>query len=479
MNKRNWKIVYTNYDGIEKKAIELLSSEMGAHILRDQGVYTIHVLACQQADTAVLDSNAVVIGLYEENSLIRKYIDEVDVPADGYAVKVMNDPENAERKLVLITAQRPVNLFYGAIDFVDDYFSMAAPVHGSVKLADELFMQKWPDYFHISVPAIKTRSVFTWGHPINDYRNYIENMARLKLNQLIIWNDFVPLNAKDVVAYAHEYGISVIWGFAWGWLSGGCQIDLSTLDEIGENVIRTYESQYADVAGDGIYFQSFTERRDNTIDGRNIAQTVTDFVNGIASRLLQKYPDLHIQFGLHATSVRDDLEYITKVDPRIEILWEDCGSFPYGYHPQIRPGESYEETEHFVDKILALRQQGSTGMLFKGFMTLDWNKGRFVHQAGPYVMGMASRRLVEHDVQMLAPIWKNYQSGWLENGRYAYEMARHIYETGKPVTLGMAGQFAGGIWFPEALCAEFFWNCDRPYEQIIAKVLRRRCIQMA
>ena len=479
MNKRNWKIVYTNYTGMERKAVELLSAEMGAHILRDQGVYTIHVLPCQQVETAVIDTNAVVIGLYNENAVIRKYINESDISADGYAVRVMDDPEDPDRKLVLITAKAPCGLFYGAVDFVDDYFSMASPVHGSVKLVDELFLEKWPDYFHASAPAIKTRSVFTWGHPINNYRSYIENMARLKLNQLIIWNDFVPLNAKDVVAYAHEFGISVIWGFAWGWLSGGCQIDLSELDEIGENVIRTYESQYADVSGDGIYFQSFTERKDNNIDGRNIAQTVAEFVNGIASRLLQKYPDLHIQFGLHATSVKNDLEHIAKVDPRIEILWEDCGSFPYGYHPKNRPGESYEDTKCFTDQILDLRQQGSTGMLFKGFMTLDWNKGRFVHQTGPYVMGMASPRLADHDVRMLTPVWRNFQSGWLENGRYAYDMARHIYETGKPVTLGMAGQFAGGIWLPEALCAEFFWSCDRSYEEIFAKVLRRRCIQMA
>lgn len=84
MNKRNWKIVYTNYTGMERKAVELLSAEMGAHILRDQGVYTIHVLPCQQVETAVIDTNAVVIGLYNENALIHKYIKESDIPASVF-----------------------------------------------------------------------------------------------------------------------------------------------------------------------------------------------------------------------------------------------------------------------------------------------------------------------------------------------------------------------------------------------------------
>lgn len=478
MDKRNWKIVYTDYSGMEKKAVELLSAEMGAHILRDKGVYTIHVLPCVQLEQAALDSNAVIIGLYEENALIRKYISPSEVPEDGYVVKVMDDPENPERNLVLITAKSECGLFYGAVDLVDDYFALAAPLHGSVKLADELFLEPWPDYFHASAPAVKTRSVFTWGHPINDYRDYIENMARLKLNQLIIWNDFLPLNAKDIVDYAHEYGIAVIWGFAWGWLSGGCQIDISKLDEIAENVIQTYETQYSSACGDGIYFQSFTERKDADINGRNIAQTVTEFVNAIAGRILEKHSGLSIQFGLHATSVKDHLEYIAKVDPRVEIMWEDCGCFPYGYHPQIRPDESYADAESFTDRILALREQGSTSMLFKGFMTLDWNKGRFVHQVGPYVLGMAHRRLKDHDIEMLKPVWRNYQAGWLENGKYAYDMAKRIHETGKPVTLGMAAQFAGGIWLPEALCAEIFWSCDRPYEEILGKVLRRRSVDI-
>jgi hypothetical protein len=42
----------------------------------------------------------------------------------------------------------------------------------------------------------------------------------LKLNQLIIWNDYMPLNVEEIIDYAHSYGIEVIFGYAWGWKPG-------------------------------------------------------------------------------------------------------------------------------------------------------------------------------------------------------------------------------------------------------------------
>ena len=479
MDKRNWKIVYTSYCGMEKKAVELVSREMGAYILRDNGIYTIHVLPCENAKCAVIDKNAVVIGLYNENALIQKYVSADEIKEDGYVVKVMDNPENTQFKLAIITAKEPTALFYGAVDFVDDYFVKAAPVHGAVRLLNEIFDFELPDYYNASAPAIKTRSVFTWGNPINDYRDYIQNMARLRLNQLILWNDYVPLNAKDIVDYAHEFGIQVIWGFAWGWSTNCAEIDFNALGELAENIIATYEEQYAPTGGDGIYFQSFTELPADSIGDKLIAEVVTDFVNMVSGKLLEKHPDLFIQFGLHATSVKDHLSFIAKVDERVEIMWEDCGSFPYSYEPFENDAEKFAQTMKFTDDILDLREQGGVSMLFKGFMTLDW-VGRFVHQAGPFILGDASQRIVEHDREMLKQSWRYLQSGWLQNGELVHRMIKHIYEQGNPnVTIGMAGQFAGGVWLPEALCAQMFWECDKPYNEILDKVAKRRCVDIA
>ncbi len=477
MDKRNWKIIYHTYSGMEKKAVELISKEMGAQILRDQGRYTLHVLPCEKEKNAVLDRNAVVVGLHEESALIQKHIKAEEIRPDGYVVKVT---DHDGFKLVLITAHDPAALYYGAVDFVDDYFVRATPRHGALHLADEIFENNLPEYYNSSAPAIKTRSVFTWGHPINDYRDYIENMARLKLNQLIIWNDYAPINAKDIVAYAHEFGIKVIWGFAWGWQRNCGGIDLNTIDfdRLADRIIKTYEEQY-DGLGDGIYFQSITELEADSLGGKLVAEVVTDFVNSVAGRLLEKHPDLFIQFGLHASSVKDHLAFISKVDERIEIMWEDCGSFPYGYHPIINDQAEFDQAIEFTDQILTLRKKGGVSMLFKGFMTLDWHKNCFVHQAGPFVLGESSQRIIEHDRTMLKPIWRRLQSGWLQYGEYAYQMARHIFEHGNQnVTVGMAGQFAGGIWFPEALCAQMLWECDKPYHEIFDKVSKRRIVEI-
>ena len=248
---------------------------------------------------------------------------------------------------------------------------------------------------------------------------------------------------------------------------------------MSDDVIRIYEEQYKDTGADGIYFQSFTETDVEYIGGKLIAQVVTEFVNSVADKLLGKYPNLFIQFGLHAlSSVHNHLDYISQIDKRVEIMWEDCGSFPYHYFPVIKSEKDYQTTVEYTDKIMNLRAEGSYSMLFKGLMTLDWEGERFVHQSGPYILGVSNERLIKHDIEMLKPTWRNYQSGWIQNGKYAYDMAKHIYENKSNVTVGMAAQLAGGMWFPEALCAQILWECDKPYAEIFDKVLKRRSVDI-
>ena len=79
MDKRNWKIIYTNYSGMEKKAVEFLSAEVGKYILRDTGIYTLYVLACERLG-AKIDKNVIIVGNYNENEEIKKHIRKEDVP---------------------------------------------------------------------------------------------------------------------------------------------------------------------------------------------------------------------------------------------------------------------------------------------------------------------------------------------------------------------------------------------------------------
>lgn len=482
MEKRNWKIYYSSYQGPEKRAVELVYRELGKYVLRDNGIYSFHSLDCVREGFPT-DCNAIILGTYNENPVFRKYLEADELPENGYAVKVIDNPENNAFKLALLCGYSAKEVLYAAVDFVDDYLASATPVFDAyIHLRNELFCHSLPDYYISSAPSFKTRSIFTWGHPINDYREYLSNMARLKLNQLIVWNDYLPLNADEIVECAHSYGIEVLWGFAWGWAFNCNTTDITDLTGLKDKIIAEFNSRYKNVKGDGIYFQSFTELSNNSIKGVSIASAVTELVNMTAGEILSQNPDLHIQFGLHATSVRNSLDTIAKVDPRVEIVWEDCGGFPYKASPKefntFKSLEEYESQHNFADSIIDLRKNADLGIVYKCMLTMDWSRNRVTHQLGPYVMGEMDDITKENDTSLFNDIWRFYSAEWIESGEYVYQLTKHIREkTGGNVNMCMAGMFSGGIWFPTALCAEMFWNCNDDYFPLRKRVLNRNWVR--
>lgn len=476
MNKRDQKIIYSNYSGVEKKAIELVNSEVSSIVCRDKGVYTIHTLTVEP-DGCDIDKNAIAIGCFDDNKTIAKYVKKSEIPENGYLVRVFDNPDNANLKITIITALTPKNVFYAAVDYVDNYLPTAEKyLSNAIRSRQHIFDDKLPDYAHTSTPQNNTRSIFTWGHPINNYRQYIDNAARCRINQIIIWNDFLPINAKDVVDYAHEYEIELIWGFAWGWSTNCANIDLTNLEPLKKDVVERFKNDYMSI-GDGIYFQSFTELSVEEIGGVLIAEAVVDFVNETAAEIYKIKPDARIQFGLHASSVKNRLQYFEAVDKRIEIIWEDCGSFPYSYFPQITSNEDYRQTLDFTNKLISLRDMGKTGLVYKGLMTLDWNN--FAHQSGPYIMGMNSEQIIENDIDLLSPIWRNFTADWLSCGKYVYDFTKNLNKMGfTEINLNIAAQLACKIWFPFALLAEILWSTDEPYEKILERVLKRKNVVM-
>ncbi len=342
---------------MERKVIELVSTEMGRFLNRDPGVFTLHVLPCLRTEV-LPQGSAVVIGRYESSALLRAHLQREDIPLDGYIVKVMDHPEQPGCKLVLIAGDTKSAVFYGAAAFTQDYFAYAAPRLSSLHLVHELFSgHPLPNWEVRSAPKFKTRSVWCWEHTITDYRQYIETMAALRYNQLILWNDYPPINADEIVDYAHAYGIELIWGYAWGWKdkcgeAGYLERITADLDGLTDQVVEQYEKEYAPLKGDGVYFQTFTELHRKEVGGRPFGQVVTQFVNQTAARLWERHPGLHIQFGMHALSIfsaPDQLAYLADVDPRLEILWEDCGAFPYHYCPEESAPALVEKTNEFTD----------------------------------------------------------------------------------------------------------------------------------
>ena len=477
MKQTEWKIIYANYEGIAKKAIHLLSKEIGAYVIREANVYRIYVLPCEKEGCDV-SKNTFFIGRYSESPTIRQYVMPNEVPKDGFLVKVIPNPVDESGRFVILTAHNEQELFYAVVSFLDDYIPTYAPKHGSNRMPDLIFDSPLPECSYTEIPDNKTRSIFTWGHSINDYRAYIDNMARLKFNELILWNDYVPLNINEVIDYAHSYGIRVNLGYSWGWINGCRKItDISEekLIELKKSIISEYERNYAPTKCDGIYFQSFTERCDEYIGGRLIAEAVTALVNMTAAELLEKYPTLKLQFGLHASSVNRHLKEISHVDPRIEILWEDCGEFPYHYHSAVESEDAYKETVAFTKKLLELRGGVGVGLVFKGVMMLDWRK--FINQCGPYIMGENSDKIAVHDTRIRANAWREYAADWMQSGERAAQMLRFIKENKlSEVNMCLAGTFDGGIYLPMALCAQMYRNSNEDYQEILRKVARRPCI---
>lgn len=263
--------------------------------------------------------------------------------------------------------------------------------------------------------GITSRGVWTWGHVIYDYRGFLRNMARMGLDKIVIWNDFAPLNAREIMDFAHSLGIKVVWGFAWGWIDG-CDkiksIDDDVLERMRGEIIAKFDSEYREICGDGIYFQSFTELGSDTIGGRCVAETVTSFVNSTAEYLFAECPELEIEFGLHATSVRNHLDKIAMTDPRIRIVWEDCGSFPYAYNPTASDG--FDETLEFTKKLLSLRgRDEKCGIVVKSMTNLDWS--HFEHQKAPFILGEYTADFIKERAAVKAQLWENRTEGWLKN----------------------------------------------------------------
>lgn len=374
---------------------------------------------------------------------------------------------------VIIEGFDDAGMLYG----VQDFESCVA--RGTNGAQDRFFSELLSEgaitaFSYTSAPTVKERGLWTWGHVIYDYRGYFENMLRLKMNRVIIWTDFCPVNGAQVVEYAHSCNIKVIWGFAWLWDTDCSKVDIRNLDGQSELIFEKFRREYGQGAGDGIYFQTFTELPGDSIDGVLIAEAAARFVNRTAALFYDSYPDMEIQFGLHATSVKRRLEFIKTVDPRIRIVWEDCGSFPFAYNPNDI--ETFRETKAFAEAVALLRGNADRfGVVTKGIVNLDWSK--FEHLKGPHYLGVSSETVRKNRADEQKEMWKRVQDGWIANGDKALEMVRALCRC-KNGDLGIFalvedGMFEENIMYPVALYAEMLWDCHRDIEEIAQEVSGR------
>ena len=454
-------VFYGEYDTpIQKKSIEVLSELL----LDYTGEYPAFYKCGEQVD--LTDKRVIYIGTKKSNPYINSNSKNNLTTPEEYAISIEND-------VITIEGFDDAGVLYGAVDFYNKYlididFVNFESLDGVLK-----------DKTITSKPSIKNRGLWTWGHEIYDYKRYIDNMVKLKFNTLVMWNEFLPINAREVYNYAHSCNVKLVWGYSWLY-NFNKPVELENLDEKIDGIIKEFEECYQDISADGIYFQTFTESNEETFYGVDIAKTATDFVNKVASRIFEKYPNLEVQFGLHATSVKNKLDIISSVDKRVRIVWEDCGAFPYSYAPNQLDG--YEETLDFSKKIAVLRGKGDNfGVVTKGFTCLDWKN--FVHHTGPYFIGVATKKTKEGKYLPKRKTWRWVQSFWTSNKEYVKRLFKEIYDLrGGDIyctALVEAGLFEEKINFAVATYAEILWNVNVDLEKEYNLITLRNYVEFA
>lgn len=468
MEMKNTAIVYGSCEAaLQMRGIRLLSEQ----ILEYNESYPICVKCGEEEKLS--EYTKIYVGTKADNGYIAENSTAKLSHAEEYSISVKNG-------IAMIEGSDDAGVLYGCADFYNKYLINAQYTDDYHMCKKNPFSEKLPDFELISHPAVKNRGIWTWGDVIYDYRGFIDNMVKLKMNSLIIWNDDVPINGKEVVDYAHSCGVKVIWGYAWGWDTDCHTINVRTINDSIPEIVEKYERDYLPLGGDGIYFQSFTEVHEEEIDGILIAQAVTDFVNNASRELLKKYPELELQFGLHAMSVSEKLEYIKNVNPDVRIVWEDCGAFPFDYMPHKVDG--FDKMLDLTEKIAVLRGNDDCfGVVTKGICARHW--GEFKHCDGPVYIGVSSKKFRRDRENKKYDIWKYVQSGWLTNAEYAARAIKLMADKkkGELYITGLIedGMFEESVNAAAAIYAELLWNPDQDTDKLLNETARRSYVEFA
>jgi len=485
MKGYNLKLIYGSYTGMEKNAVEMINRELSGIIS-----YPLPVVQADKVTKGNLyGQHLILVGTAKSNSLLRTLADEgvyqCPAEAEGYCIKITKSVFDDSKQMIIIAGADETGALYGAVDFAAYYIPYAENHHEDMQYnghyTNKIFItEDLPEYEKVSAPAIKQRGIWTWGHVIYDYKKYIRNMARLKMNTLILWNDYVPVNIRDVIEEAHAYGVKIYLGYSWGWnearpKNGGLDIsDHAALQRISDRIVEDYRREYIKLPIDGIYFQSFTETNDSESNHIVIAERAVQFVNETAERIFALNPDLLLMFGLHATSVSEKLEYIKQTDARIMIVWEDCGAFPYAYTPN--KVEGFKETCELSEKIATLRgAEERFGIVSKGLTCLDWST--FEHQQGEFVMGLQSEQFINRRTEEKKELWKYVNAYWVKNAQYAYDVVKLLIEKNSNTLVTALledGMFEKQIYLAAALYGEMLWDTDSSMEELLCKVALRK-----
>lgn len=493
---KDWKCVYSSSEGPEGKALVVLTERVTELVLRDRGSTTSYVLPLEKDGTRLATDkpHRIVVGRPQENATLRRYLKDGDIPKDGYLIKTVSEEGH---NAILLAGDTPSAVLWAALDFcsVDlyeimwlghRYFSCNGKQPGRFVPEQVFSMKTLPAYERRTAPETPVRSLFAWGHVIDDYRQFFRECAKMRLNRVLLWNEFPPVNAKEVVREAHAWGLEVYWSFAWGWSTDCTKGDFGNLDKLVDGIVKEWHEVWEPLGGDGIYFQTFTERYLGEEVGKSVSKLAAEVVNAASRRIRAKSPSVDIVFGLHAQSVKANpdllkdptpeaivrqqrecdvrFEEIETTDKGIEILWENCGGFAFN-EATNRPDVA------FTDKLL-LNTTRPVGLVWKCQQRQDWSC--WAHQAGPFLLGEAGARTLARDRRVSDRLNRTFDDAWFENGVWAWELMRHV-RAGKrpPKELNLVTEYNPPFAFSTLAQAELAWSTAEDWETIRKRVMAR------
>ncbi|MDD5677112.1 MAG: hypothetical protein PHW60_03855 [Kiritimatiellae bacterium] len=472
MNKQRypgprWEIVMGQYRGIEEFAVNELQ-----RLIQQYPPYVIGVQSAALVRPDI-DAHLVLVGTPASNRWIRELVrrKQISIPAhpEGYLLARVEGYWRPDRRLLVVAGHDAKGVLNGVVDFGAKILGQYALPPGEQDRPKAL--EGIPLFSRSGHPAIENRGIWSWGYVIYDYRRFLDNMARLKLNMLVMWNDCPPHNFRQIVDSAHDRGIRVIAGFHWGWGKVGLALN-SRRDraKVKAEVIRNYETNYRDTKVDGIYFQTLTEHEETTCGDRSVAALVCDWVNEIGRALLKINPRLYIQFGLHATSITKYYQDLAELDSRIAIIWEDAGVTPYAYSPTLTVAAddlvarqwigAAEGTLAYSLKLAKFRGRCEFGLCAKGFSAINF-RDDFEHH-GPFILGERSSTFIRRRSAQRQEYWDSINSRWIKclpaAARFYREVRKAAHGPMTVVALVENGLFEQAIPAAVALFAETVWN---------------------
>ncbi|OGV55459.1 MAG: hypothetical protein A2X49_00130 [Lentisphaerae bacterium GWF2_52_8] len=476
-----WQILYGSFNGVSATAVSELQKSLQS--------FMPYVIETVPAALLNKDRHLCIVGCLSDNPLLRELAEKGLLPepkkAQGFSLATCASPWNPERKLIAVAGFDAAGLLYG-IQHLNAHLlpRYVSPLRGE---DCRTALEKLPDLRIEESPLIENRGIWSWGYVVYDYRKFIDKMARLRMNMITLWHDEPPINSPEFIAYAHSRGISVIYGFAWGW--GLDELDLSSADDrrrIKEDVIARYRRDYAHLDLDGIYFQTLTEHNKETINGQSTASLACRLVNETSAELLKINPSLYIQFGLHASSIRENYKDLLPLHPQVTIAWEDAGGIPYTYSLEESPdGPSYaaskvagvksvSETAAYSKRLAAFRGHDTEfAFVPKGWCSIDWTNEFENH--GPYIMGEQGRSSQIRNFEKRRAHWQRVNQSWFRlypeaAGFYRELRAAH---KGAITATGLVedGLFELAIQPSVALFAETLWNPGLSNEEILCRAM--------